>query len=147
MIRWLVDPYQTQFMRHAALTAVIVGVLSPIVGVWVVLRRLAYLGDAMSHATLAGMAGAYLLGVSVTLGALAAGLVTGDRSQDRTAPSAPPLANTWPSCDHATTGAPPAWPGSGATSEPLAARNRWTAPPRDAVATSSPSGDHRRLPT
>jgi ABC-type Mn2+/Zn2+ transport system permease subunit len=73
----MLDPYQTQFMRHAALTAVIVGVLSPTVGVWVVLRRLAYLGDAMSHATLAGVAGAYLLGVSITLGALAAGLVTG----------------------------------------------------------------------
>ena len=77
MTRWLLDPYQTQFMRHAALTAVIVGVLSPTVGVWVVLRRLAYLGDAMSHATLAGVAGAYLLGASVTVGALAAGLVTG----------------------------------------------------------------------
>jgi ABC-type Mn2+/Zn2+ transport system permease subunit len=77
MTRWLLDPYQTQFMRHAALTAVIVGVLSPTVGVWVVLRRLAYLGDAMSHATLAGVAGAYLLGASITLGALAAGLVTG----------------------------------------------------------------------
>ncbi|MEW6474819.1 MAG: metal ABC transporter permease [Actinomycetota bacterium] len=76
-MRWLLDPYQTQFMRHAALTAVIVGVLSPTVGVWVVLRRLAYLGDAMSHATLAGVAGAYLLGASVTVGALAAGLVTG----------------------------------------------------------------------
>ncbi|HEY4410950.1 MAG TPA: metal ABC transporter permease [Acidimicrobiia bacterium] len=77
MIRWLSDPYQSQFMRHAALTALIVGVLSPTVGVWVVLRRLAYLGDAMSHATLAGVAGAYLLGMSVTVGALAAGVVTG----------------------------------------------------------------------
>ena len=77
MIRWLIDPYQSQFMRHAALTALIVGGLSPTVGVWVVLRRLAYLGDAMSHATLAGVAGAYLVGVSVTAGALAAGMVTG----------------------------------------------------------------------
>jgi ABC-type Mn2+/Zn2+ transport system permease subunit len=77
VIRWFSDPYQSQFMRHAALTALIVGGLSPTVGVWVVLRRLAYLGDAMSHATLAGVAGAYLLGVSVTAGALAAGVVTG----------------------------------------------------------------------
>lgn len=76
-MRWFLDPYQTQFMRQAAVTAVIVGVLSPAVGVWVVLRRLAYLGDAMSHATLAGVAGAYLLGASVILGALVAGLVTG----------------------------------------------------------------------
>lgn len=77
IIDWFTDPYQSQFMRHAAAVAIIVGVLSPTVGVWIVLRRLAYMGDAMSHATLAGVAAAYLLGVSVTIGALAAGLVMG----------------------------------------------------------------------
>jgi ABC-type Mn2+/Zn2+ transport system permease subunit len=77
MIHWLTDPYQSEFMQNAGVVALIVGVLSPTVGVWVVLRRLAYMGDAMSHATLAGVAGAYLLGVSITLGALAAGLLMG----------------------------------------------------------------------
>jgi ABC-type Mn2+/Zn2+ transport system permease subunit len=77
VIGWLTDPFGTQFMRNAAMTAVCVGVLAPTVGVWVVLRRLAYLGDAMSHGTLAGVAGAYLTGVSLTIGALAAGLVMG----------------------------------------------------------------------
>lgn len=72
---WFIEPYQSsQFMRLAALGAVLVGVLAPAVGVWILLRRLAYLGDAMSHATLGGVAAAYLLGVSLTLGALAAGL-------------------------------------------------------------------------
>lgn len=74
---WLLDPYQTDFMQRAALAALLVGVLAPTVGVWVVLRRLAYLGDAMSHGTLAGVAAAYMAGVSITLGALAAGLVMG----------------------------------------------------------------------
>ena len=77
MISWFTDPYNTEFMRNAALTAVLVGVLAPAVGVWVVLRRLAYLGDAMSHGTLAGVAAAYLAGISITLGALAAGIVMG----------------------------------------------------------------------
>jgi len=77
MIDWLTDPYQSQFMRNAGAVALIVGVLSPTVGVWIVLRRLAYMGDAMSHATLSGVASAYLLGFSITLGALAAGLVMG----------------------------------------------------------------------
>lgn len=77
MIDWFTDPYQTDFMRNAAITAILVGVLAPTVGVWVVLRRLAYLGDAMSHGTLAGVAGAYLAGISITLGALAAGVVMG----------------------------------------------------------------------
>jgi ABC-type Mn2+/Zn2+ transport system permease subunit len=76
-MQWLTDPYQTTFMQHAAIVAVLVGVLAPTVGVWVVLRRLAYLGDAMSHGTLAGVAAAYALGFSITIGALAAGLVMG----------------------------------------------------------------------
>ncbi|MBL8776314.1 MAG: metal ABC transporter permease [Acidimicrobiales bacterium] len=77
MASWLLDPYQTQFMRHALATAAIIGVLCPVVGVWVVLRRLAYLGDAMSHATLSGVAVAYLVGASIAAGALVAGLVMG----------------------------------------------------------------------
>lgn len=74
---WLTDPYRTDFMRNAAMMALLVGVLAPVVGVWVVLRRMAYLGDAMSHGTLAGVAGAYLAGVSITLGALVAGVAMG----------------------------------------------------------------------
>jgi len=77
MIDWFTDPYQTQFMQHAAITALLIGVLAPTIGVWVVLRRLAYLGDAMSHGTLAGVAGAYLTGISITVGALAAGVTMG----------------------------------------------------------------------
>ncbi len=77
MTSWLLDPYQAAFMQRALVAALLVGVLAPTVGVWVVLRRLAYLGDAMSHGTLAGVAGAYLAGVSITLGALAAGLTMG----------------------------------------------------------------------
>jgi ABC-type Mn2+/Zn2+ transport system permease subunit len=77
MIHWITDPYQSAFMRNAAATALLVGILAPTVGVWVVLRRLAYLGDAMSHGTLAGVAGAYLAGISITIGALAAGVVMG----------------------------------------------------------------------
>ena len=77
MWSWIADPYRSEFMRNALTVAIVVGVLSPVVGVWVVLRRLAYLGDAMSHATLSGVAVAYLVGVSIVAGALAAGLVMG----------------------------------------------------------------------
>jgi len=73
----LLDPYQSEFMRNAAMASLLVGVLAPVVGVWIVLRRLSYLGDAMSHGTLAGVAAAFILGVSVTLGALVAGLIMG----------------------------------------------------------------------
>ncbi len=77
MIDWFTDPYTTEFMRRAGITAVLIGILAPTIGVWVVLRRLAYLGDAMSHGTLAGVAVAYLAGISITVGALAAGIAMG----------------------------------------------------------------------
>jgi ABC-type Mn2+/Zn2+ transport system permease subunit len=75
VVGWFVDPYRgSEFMRMAALSALLVGILAPTVGVWVLLRRLTYLGDAMSHATLGGVALAYLMGFSLTIGALGAGL-------------------------------------------------------------------------
>jgi ABC-type Mn2+/Zn2+ transport system permease subunit len=72
---WLLDPYRYEFMRHALAAAVLVGVAAPVVGVWIVLRRIAYLGDAMSHSLLAGVVGAYPVGWSIAGGALVAGLV------------------------------------------------------------------------
>lgn len=75
VVEWFTDPYGSEFMRRALAAAVLVGVVAPTVGVWIVLRRLAYLGDAMSHSLLAGVAGAYLWGWSITGGALVAGLV------------------------------------------------------------------------
>ena len=77
MIQFLTDPFVSQFMKNALAIAVIVGILCPVVGVWVVLRKLAYLGDAMSHASLSGVAIAYLIGASIVAGALAAGLIMG----------------------------------------------------------------------
>jgi ABC-type Mn2+/Zn2+ transport system permease subunit len=52
-----------------------VGVLCSVIGCYVVLRSMAFLGDAMAHAVLPGVAVAYLLGRNLTLGALAAALV------------------------------------------------------------------------
>lgn len=74
-MHWLTDPFQTEFMRRALIAALIIGVVSPTVGTWVVLRRMANLGDAMAHGTLAGVGLAYAAGVNVVLGALGAGLV------------------------------------------------------------------------
>jgi ABC-type Mn2+/Zn2+ transport system permease subunit len=73
-MRWLTDPYTYGFMQRALLASLIVGAVAPLVGTWMVLRRLAYLSDAMSHATVGGVAIAYLAGVSITLGAIGAGL-------------------------------------------------------------------------
>ena len=77
MIDWFLDPFQSPFSQRGALAALIVGVLSPVVGTWVSLRRLSYMGDAMSHSVLGGVGLGYLWfgSVAVLPGALAAGVV------------------------------------------------------------------------
>ena len=72
-MHWLTDPFQAEFMRRAFLAAVIIGVVAPVVGTWVVLRRMANLGDAMAHGTLGGVGIAYAAGVNVLFGAVGAG--------------------------------------------------------------------------
>ena len=75
MIAWLVAPMQYAFMQRGLLAALLVGVLCSVVGAYVVLRGLAFMGDALAHAILPGVAVAYLLGGSLTLGALAAAVL------------------------------------------------------------------------
>jgi manganese/iron transport system permease protein len=53
---WLLDPFQSDFSQRAGLICIMVGVLAPTVGTWISLRRLAYMGDAMSHSVLGGVA-------------------------------------------------------------------------------------------
>jgi ABC-type Mn2+/Zn2+ transport system permease subunit len=74
-MHWLLDPFSTGFMQRALVATLIIGVVAPVVGTWVVLRRMANLGDAMSHGTLAGVGVAYAAGVNVLIGALGAGLI------------------------------------------------------------------------
>ena len=74
-MNWLLDPLQYAFMQRGLLAALMVGVLCSVVGSYVVLRSMAFLGDALAHAVLPGIAIAYLLGGSLTVGALAAALV------------------------------------------------------------------------
>ena len=62
-------------MQRAFIAAIIIGVVAPVVGTWIVLRRMANLGDAMSHGTLAGVGLAYAAGINVLLGAIGAGLL------------------------------------------------------------------------
>ena len=77
MIHWFLDPFQSDFAQRAALVCLMVGLLSPVVGTWVSLRRLAYMGDAMSHSLLGGVAlGFAWFGTAAVLpGALVAGVV------------------------------------------------------------------------
>lgn len=76
MVDWLTDPLQYEFMQRALLAVAVVGIVSAVVGSFVVVRGMAFVGDALAHASFAGVAGAFALGVSIYLGAVVAAVVT-----------------------------------------------------------------------
>jgi len=70
MMQWLTVPLAYGFMQRGLLAAVTVGVLCAVVGCYVVLRSMAFLGDAIAHAILPGVAIAFLLKANLMVGAL-----------------------------------------------------------------------------
>lgn len=76
VVGWLVDPYSFTFMQRALLVLAIISVVSGVVGTFVIHKGLAFSGDALAHATLAGVAIAFVSGVNISLGALGAAVVT-----------------------------------------------------------------------
>jgi len=75
MIEWLLTPLAYGFMQRGLLAAVMVGILCAVIGCYVVLRSMAFLGDAMAHAILPGVAVAYLLQGNLIVGALVAAVL------------------------------------------------------------------------
>jgi manganese/iron transport system permease protein len=61
MLEFLSVPFQHAFMIRAAEAAIIVGVVCAVVGTYVVLRGMAFFGDALAHAILPGVATGYLV--------------------------------------------------------------------------------------
>jgi ABC-type Mn2+/Zn2+ transport system permease subunit len=72
---WLFEPFTFGFMQRALAASLMVGILCAVIGCYVVLRSMAFLGDALAHAILPGVAVAYLLKGSLFVGALAAALL------------------------------------------------------------------------
>lgn len=73
---WLIEPFRYGFMQTAALAAVLVAITCATLGVYVVLRRMAFIGDALSHTVLPGLVIAYLNSWNLFAGAIVAGVAT-----------------------------------------------------------------------
>ncbi|HEY9762787.1 MAG TPA: metal ABC transporter permease [Trichocoleus sp.] len=72
----LIEPLQYGFMQRALLVAVLVGIVCAVVGSYLMVQRLALLGDAISHSVLPGLAIAFLLGANIFMGAFIAGILS-----------------------------------------------------------------------
>lgn len=76
MLDALIEPLQYGFMQRSLTIAVLVGIVCAIVGSYLMVQRLALLGDAISHSVLPGLAIAFALGVNIFMGAFVTGVLS-----------------------------------------------------------------------
>ena len=74
-LAWLSEPFAFPFMVRGLAAALIVGLVCPVLGTYVVLRGMAFFGDALAHIILPGVVAAFLLGWPLVSGALIVGIV------------------------------------------------------------------------
>src|SRR5438128_3357615 len=73
---WLTDPWTYRFFRFGIAAGTLAGALCGLVGVYVVLRRMAYIGHGLSHAIFGGAVASYVLQINFYLGAGAWGVAS-----------------------------------------------------------------------
>lgn len=76
LLQWFSDPFQYTFMRRALIEVVVMGAVTGALGAYIVVRGLAFIGDALSHAVFPGIVIAFLLGQNFFAGGLVFGLLT-----------------------------------------------------------------------
>lgn len=67
---------QYGFLQKALLTSIMVGIICGVIGCFIILRGMALMGDAISHAVLPGVAISYILGINFFFGAVFTGIIT-----------------------------------------------------------------------
>ncbi len=75
-MEFLQDLLEFEFLQKAFITSVMVGIICGVIGSFIVLRGMALMGDAISHAVLPGVAISYMLGINFFYGAVFTGVLT-----------------------------------------------------------------------
>jgi len=75
-VDFLLAPFQYEYMQRAFVAALVVGTLCSTIGTYVVLRKLAFIGDGIAHASFAGIVVAYLRGIDYYAGAIVVAVLT-----------------------------------------------------------------------
>ena len=70
------DPWSLEFMRRALLAAVVVSAVAAVIGSFVILKGMAFIGDALPHASFGGVAVAFVLDANLYLGGAIAAVLT-----------------------------------------------------------------------
>ncbi|MDO8731973.1 MAG: metal ABC transporter permease [Actinomycetota bacterium] len=72
---WWIEPFSLGFEQRALIGGALAGLMSSIVGTWLVLRGMSFFGDAFVHGVVPGIAAAVVLGINPVIGAAVAALV------------------------------------------------------------------------
>lgn len=76
IVEFITEPFQFSFMVRAFIGVSVIAALSGVIGTFIMLKGLAFIGDAIAHAAFGGLVFAMLLGIPLHIGALAFGLGT-----------------------------------------------------------------------
>jgi len=76
MMHFIEAIMQYGFLQKALITSVMVGIISGVIGCFIILRGMALMGDAISHAVLPGVAISFMLGINFFIGAVITGILT-----------------------------------------------------------------------
>jgi iron/zinc/copper transport system permease protein len=76
MMEFIEAVIQYGFLQKALLTSIMVGIICGVIGCFIILRGMALMGDAISHAVLPGVAISYMLGINFFFGAVFSGVLT-----------------------------------------------------------------------
>ena len=76
MMHFIEAVMQYGFLQKALITSVMVGIISGVIGCFIILRGMALMGDAISHAVLPGVAISFMLGINFFIGAVVTGILT-----------------------------------------------------------------------
>ncbi len=74
MLESLIAPLSYEFMRNAIAIGVLVGILCPVVGSYLIVQRMALLGDVIAETVVPGLAIAYFLNINMLIGAFVSGM-------------------------------------------------------------------------
>lgn len=76
VVALLTDPWNLAFMQRGLIAALMVGTVCAVMGTFVVLKGMAFIGDAVSHAAFPGLVIAFMLGIPLYLGGAVAAVTT-----------------------------------------------------------------------
>jgi ABC-type Mn2+/Zn2+ transport system permease subunit len=74
-VDWLTEPFQYDFILRSLFAGSLAAVTCALIGTWVVIRGMSFMGDALAHGVMPGIAVAFIVGVDIAIGAFISAIV------------------------------------------------------------------------